>query len=283
MMVSLLPACSSDEPPLESLCQFLEDEDNCLQTFAADVGARCGTLSNFPEGSFLSRDQLDICVLTEGGQVLFDPPLNLTEFPLQQVSAKFVTPLGEPCGAVTIGANSFSLSIEPDPGAAGGGSAESREGLVQGGTFSKSTPDARELFDITCPDGKELHRLTEYHLTKCENRRGSFPTVTFESSVGGIDPIAGYVRVALSLTVPEGGSALQTIYYFDCSIPPAPKPCVNGVRDGSETDVDCGGPAQFCATRCQDGAVCIQDSDCESPATCELELGLKKCSENLTP
>ena len=42
-------------------------------------------------------------------------------------------------------------------------------------------------------------------------------------------------------------------------------PCANGVKDGSETDVDCGGDAAGCA-RCSLGEQCVEHSDCESGA-----------------
>src|SRR5262245_51862273 len=40
--------------------------------------------------------------------------------------------------------------------------------------------------------------------------------------------------------------------------PPAPVP---GVKDGAETDVDCGGPI---APKCAEGKTCASDTDCES-------------------
>ena len=42
----------------------------------------------------------------------------------------------------------------------------------------------------------------------------------------------------------------------------APGPCMNGKKDGSETDVDCGGTC----SRCDDGKVCTSSSDCTSNA-----------------
>ncbi|MEM1030801.1 MAG: hypothetical protein AAGN82_10650 [Myxococcota bacterium] len=44
----------------------------------------------------------------------------------------------------------------------------------------------------------------------------------------------------------------------------APLPCDNDVEDGSETDVDCGGPPATCATRCNAGRACSAPSDCAS-------------------
>jgi hypothetical protein len=40
-------------------------------------------------------------------------------------------------------------------------------------------------------------------------------------------------------------------------------PCTNGVADGDETDVDCGGS---CGPTCKAGQTCAFDSDCEQSA-----------------
>ena len=42
--------------------------------------------------------------------------------------------------------------------------------------------------------------------------------------------------------------------------PPPPPPCANGIKDGSETDVDCGGACP----RCADGRNCATTRDCAS-------------------
>src|SRR5207302_5558890 len=39
--------------------------------------------------------------------------------------------------------------------------------------------------------------------------------------------------------------------------------CLDGVKDGGEADVDCGGPSQACP-RCADGKSCSGTSDCNS-------------------
>jgi hypothetical protein len=45
------------------------------------------------------------------------------------------------------------------------------------------------------------------------------------------------------------------------STTPQPQSCLNGVKDGLETDTDCGGS---CDAKCKDGRVCVQPSDCVS-------------------
>jgi hypothetical protein len=42
--------------------------------------------------------------------------------------------------------------------------------------------------------------------------------------------------------------------------------CDDGVLDGTETDVDCGGG---CATKCKQGQSCLSTADCASPAACD--------------
>lgn len=44
--------------------------------------------------------------------------------------------------------------------------------------------------------------------------------------------------------------------------------CNNAARDGTETDVDCGGMASTCSTRCNAGRSCNVGSDCAS-GTCD--------------
>jgi hypothetical protein len=43
--------------------------------------------------------------------------------------------------------------------------------------------------------------------------------------------------------------------------PPAPDSCLDGVKDGVETDVDCG---KFCNVHCAVGQTCISGNDCAS-------------------
>src|SRR5262249_13165507 len=116
--------CGAGEPPLESLCDFLGNTKNCERAFYENVGDRCGAYGkgNGPVGTFLARSALDVCVLAKGGQVLFDPALDLTQFPVQgPVNMKFINSLGDECGAASFaGSYNWSLTIDsypPDSGA----------------------------------------------------------------------------------------------------------------------------------------------------------------------
>ena len=284
----LAPGCGSGEPKIENLCGWLGDPENCFSKFAEDVGATCGRsgLGSGPKGSFLARDALDVCILSEGGQVLFDPPLDLAQFPVQSSSFKFVKSDGNPCGAASF-TGSFIVSLTVEPPADGGTStAEGGEdGVLQGGTFAVVGPEepGRETFDTTCPSG-EAHHFDRLSVSECRELEPLLPRVEFESNVGGV-LLNGYVRFRMFFP-PDGGlvgGPSTIVEYFDCAIPAAPPSCVNGVQDGSETDVDCGGQAPsggtpICETaRCADGQKCIEASDCES-MMCEFEMGLKKCA-----
>ncbi|RLB63662.1 MAG: peptidase, partial [Deltaproteobacteria bacterium] len=50
-------------------------------------------------------------------------------------------------------------------------------------------------------------------------------------------------------------------------------PCQNGIRDGTETDIDCDGA---CPTKCAAGMSCATDADCASN-DCALNAGIWQC------
>ncbi|HPH70412.1 MAG TPA: hypothetical protein PLF40_31900, partial [Kofleriaceae bacterium] len=58
--------------------------------------------------------------------------------------------------------------------------------------------------------------------------------------------------------------------------------CTDGMRNGSEGDVDCGGT---CATRCSDGATCASAGDCSSGVCANNGSGLHcaapTCGDNV--
>ena len=49
--------------------------------------------------------------------------------------------------------------------------------------------------------------------------------------------------------------------------------CSNGIQDGTETDVDCGGPQPMmggsCAILCGEGKSCVNDTDCVPSTVCD--------------
>ncbi len=67
----------------------------------------------------------------------------------------------------------------------------------------------------------------------------------------------------------QGGSCVASTVTPPPSPPPSPPPpllprCINGVKDGGETDIDCGGGT---CPRCANGKSCSVDNDCVS-GTC---------------
>lgn len=282
--------CGSDEPPLENLCGWLGDPENCYRTFFEGNGARCGSLGRgtAPKGAFLSRDALDICVLTQGGQVLFDPPLDLKSFPLKTASFKFVNPDGTSCGSAYFGGTySLAVALEPFPpdGGTGAGGGAPVGPTVPGGTFSITNPAGRQTLDVACPSGSAYH-FDLLQTSKCEEYAALVPRAELESNAGGITPIEGFVRFRVyypPTDVPLENAQPVVVEYFDCSIPPAPVPCANGVKDGAETDIDCGGSQPdadgggLACPRCPDDSSCIIAGDCVSGVCAPNKVGIKKC------
>ena len=80
----------------------------------------------------------------------------------------------------------------------------------------------------------------------------------------------------------------DTVVYFNCTIPPQTPTCQNGVKDGLETGVDCGGPltlaGQQCPARCGVGEACLCNADCASDA-CVVDptSGLGTCGDGTLP
>jgi hypothetical protein len=270
---------SSSEAPVESVCQWLWADGNCYQAFFNDIQPRtCGNVGrgSAPKGSFLTRDKLDVCVLDGGGQVLFDPPVTVDQFPLQTVSFKIVNADGTECGKASYsGPYSFSITVDPVVAADGGGLPAGVSRPIVGGTYSQTKEPDVDLYDTTCPNG-EQHRFNFDETPKCTSLTPVIPHGEIESSAGGIDPIAGYVRFRAYFPPATGkleGATPSVVEYFDCAVPPAPKPCVDGVQDGTETDVDCGGT---CAAKCAADQKCLRNEDCQS-GSCQFQAGLKKC------
>jgi hypothetical protein len=326
-IAAVVYGCGSDEAPLENLCGFLGDQNNCERTFFDHVGAECGALGkgNGPKGTFLGRDALDVCVLEQGGTVVFDPALDLTQFPLQgPVTMKFIDVLGGECGSASFaGTYNYSVTVASFPpdagppqdagdptcanlgtgsttssstttsssssgaGGAGGGTGAgggmgTGAGLptgqvLCGGTFSATTPDGRDILDLTCPNN-ETHHFNRLQISKCGEYAGVLPHAEIESNPGGVSH-SGLVTFRVYYPPPSGpleNKQSEVVEYFQCSIPGAPIPCANGVKDLGETDVDCGG---MCSP-CQVGLACVTNKDCASN-TCVVDPknGLKKCAD----
>ena len=205
----------------------------------------------------------------------------------------------------------------------GGGFSDNEPHYTQG-TISVSNPRDQSI-QVVCPapnvvpNGElavgETHNfnlnqvLASTAADGCPQYAEIIPQAILELDPGGVQR-AGSVRLRIQFppqakaatsgaggaTTGAGGSTStgstvvtpvpDIVYYFDCNIPSAPLICANGLKEVSETDVDCGGPESTpnCPARCSVGQLCINDCDCDADTTCEIDLkagGMKKCTAPL--
>jgi cysteine-rich repeat protein len=256
--------CTRTALGVQDLCGWLADECNCYRRFAAGVapstkgqGPMCGvqldanknainpaTNMLYPAaekptiGTFLSRDKLDVCVLTgaQGGQIVFDPPLDPLAFPPSNFAFKILDGTGKLCGDGSYATStSFSIGF-PAPegtggtagtGGSGGGGGTGGTGgggltcrgdsgannedpareAITYGTFSIAAADPTNVVETTCPND-EKHRFNLLQLDKCdgsgsndgvteESYRALMPTAQVDANAGGIS-IPGEVRLRIT-------------------------------------------------------------------------------------
>jgi hypothetical protein len=272
-------------------------------------------------GSFQTRAMLDTCTLYAGGQVTVTPPLDLTMWPPSAYAAPttyaltFINFDGSTCGSATYTSpHGFSLTINPPPDAGttlmtttdaaldtmdGGLEMDDAGPPITSGTYTQYNPPGRDSFDVTCPSGESHHfTLDEINLTApdagaCPALADTLPSASLQVYLGGVGT-AGALSFAITFppeaeAFPDSGLALQgeKVIYFNCAIPAALETCVDGVKDGVETDVDCGGsqvPSMRncgnCPARCQAGQQCICDGDCDEHLVCAVNpmSGMRQCA-----
>ena len=275
LVVGLSYGCDSPTQ-FDDLCGWLADPDNCYREFFIDVGTRCGSTGS-RTGAFPQRASLDSCFLDQGGIITFEPPLN-PDVPLEEIEElplvfKFTNPDGTECGEVSFFAKyDFSVKIVGDELPEEGPIPES---LVVGGTFAMNGGKETDTLNVACPQGGGF-TFDRLQVTRCREYEEMLPHAEIDYNPGGVD-VPGVVRLKVFYPPPEGelaNAAPVPVLYFDCAIPAAPQLCVNGMQEGSETEIDCGGP--FCAARCDDQQKCSQNSDCVS-GVCGVVMGLKVC------
>ena len=115
------------------------------------------------------------------------------------------------------------------------------------------------------------------------------PHAEIDSSPGSTVAL-GYVKFRVfypQVNVPDGGepdpAQEQVVEYFNCSIPVAPPACADGMRNGAETDVDCGGPEttpEAAPRAAWSAQLCQKTSDCDPTTTCVEDgmTGVLKCT-----
>ncbi|APR81445.1 Hypothetical protein A7982_06794 [Minicystis rosea] len=334
---SAVHGCSSGEQ-FESVCLWVADPDNCYRAFREDTvdnGETCkpagdpspvdlASGSNGTQnGTFLGRDKLDVCFIGAGGQVVFDPPLDLTMIPPPLLAppttykVTFKRPNGTTCGNATYtSAHGFTFTIDapPDGGAstttgdAGASTADAGDAgtSLPFGTYSQVIEPGRDAFDATCPSG-ETHHFNLYEVegssttadggsrSTCPRVSDLVPRAAFAINPGDvlapgavsltiywppIDPSVKYPDNADASLAAEGPSIpAEAVTYFNCLIPAKAEPCLNGQKDGAETDVDCGGGENRtgCPARCGDGQGCNVDCDCDPGMLCNVVAGVRVC------
>jgi hypothetical protein len=228
--------CSGDPSP-EDLCGWLQNPDgtNCVSEFHEDIGAKCGAADPTTiSGTFLTRQALDVCVLSKGGSVAFDPPVDLTRFPTgMPTTMKITNADGSPCGEIAH-TSSFSWSLKiaaPPPSmttasasssatTGGSGGDEANESHYSNGTISVTSLGG-EAIQVACP-APDVHAgdvLTspESHVFNlnqslaataqngCPQYAQIIPQAIFEVNPGGVE-LAGSVRLRIQFP-PEAKKA----------------------------------------------------------------------------
>jgi hypothetical protein len=296
LTVALLPlgatlAGGCDSPTqFDDFCGFLRDPQNCYREFFIDVGARCGAGEGVRTGEFLARDKLDLCVLEEGGQVIFDPAIDLTQPPPNNeapLKVKIINVDATECGVVEFRAKyDFSVTINAEPVPPNTDPDDLPEEFIVGGTFDVEGGKASDILTVTCPSqdlfvgATDTYTFNRLQLADCEELQPVAPQAELEFNPGGVE-VNGVIR--LFVFYPPLDGALENaspvpINYYECIIPAAAPPCLNGIKDGAETDVDCGG--SFCEARCLESQGCITNADCANDQ-CVLVNGLKLCATPL--
>lgn len=340
----ITPGCGNEAFDVQDLCGWIADECNCYRRFAAGVadmsvdastgaivGApKCGVAldaSNNPidasgnaipdetskptYGTFSARDKLDICILLrpEGGQIVFDPPIDVATLPNAVFAFKMLDGSGDVCvtgSYATI--TSFSIAFPEPEGATGTGGAGGGGGSGGGGTggttpedlcreqkdpaqdaisageFSMKPGGADEIVETACPNA-EAHRFNLYQLNKCDGSdpneeayKALLPTAEIEADAGSAN-VDGFIRFRVFWPPTNAGIDLNGqkpigVEYFHCLIPGASLPCFDDALSEGETDVDCGG---VCPIGCEDGQDCLVGSDCASKVCEKDAMGFLKC------
>ncbi len=219
--------CSSDPTP-EDLCAWLQNPEgtNCVAEFHEDIGNKCGAADpSLVAGKFLKREALDVCVLSKGGTVVFDPPIEIAKIIAGgPTTMKITNGDGSACGEITHTSTfSWSLKIAAPPpsmstssatssSSAGVGGAEEQGGShYSNGTISV-TRVGGDTITVACP-APDIHAadvlpVAETHTFNlnqslaatpqngCPQFAEIIPQADLEISPGGV-LVAGSVRLKI--------------------------------------------------------------------------------------
>jgi hypothetical protein len=278
-------------------------------------------------GSFVMRAMLDMCIIDTGGSVTFSPAIDLTMFPPSifadpiTYTITFVNADSTTCGVATYTSpHGFSIAIDapPDAGTTAvtpDASADAAAPPVSSdagtpmpyGTFTQVIAPGRDAFNVTCPSGESHYfNLNEVSgppapdggdSSRCPEFEQIVPQASLQVYLGGVDRPGAvsfaivYPPLGSGSPYPDGGPPLppDRVVYFNCAIPAQAEICADGMKDGSETDVDCGGPqipsqtqCGTCPPRCKMQQQCICDADCDETQNlvCAVNTmsGMRQCT-----
>jgi hypothetical protein len=185
------------------------------------------------------------------------------------------------------------------------------------GTYTQTIASGRDAFDVTCPSGETHHfnlnesgdsvQLAAAETSACPGYEDLIPSASLEIDPGGVGRPGAvsfaivYPDVAASAVYPPFQASAEadasfnpdaksvpppeTVVYFNCAIPAAAPQCTDGMKDGAETDVDCGGPSvNGCPARCVGGQACNCNDDCAADL-CFVDPmnGMRRCYEPTDP
>lgn len=275
--------CNKEEE-LDNLCLFLKDEDSCYRNFLADAmpsaTPRCAM--DTLVGTFDLPNVLERCTVTGASvpadavtQVQFDPPIEMNKLPYTGGNVKLLIN-GTQCGTIDFGPNekvAVALDVYPqltDPEAP----CATSDTQFCGSSFSntpivpESASESSTVMTTKCGDGSTFTFDRFQVEQQCADQAQFVPNAKMLLMPNGVDK-KGLLQLSIQY------SPTQTAMYVNCEIPGQLAPCANGVKDGVETDVDCGG--SVCTGRCAADQGCISDSDCGPMLVCKVVAGLKKC------
>jgi hypothetical protein len=175
------------------------------------------------------------------------------------------------------------------------------------GTFSETIVPGGEAFDVACPNGETHHfDLNEVQgiplssdplvdggtFSACPGITPIVPEASFQVYPGGVGK-DGAISFAIVFPpacppIPAGDTTGITadavplqkpdkVVYFNCKIPKGLDTCIDGAKNGTETDVDCGGPQTpptdmslvgACPAGCMMGQACLYNCDCQKGQVC---------------
>lgn len=275
--------CNQEEE-VDNLCLFLKDQDSCYQEFLKTIGTQC-TMESIV-GDFSSPYMLDSCAFSGASppdgvvtQVTFEPPIEMAKLSSYTGGIATLSINGTQCGVIEFDReDKVSVALDvypvlPDPdvpcetsGAQFCGSSYSNIPLVD-----ETPTQSQTLMKTTCPDGTSFTFDRIQVDQQCADQAGFLPKAKLIVMPNGVD-LAGKLTLAIQYTT----DIKRT--YVQCNIPPQPPPCENGIKDGLETDVDCGGGS--CATKCENDKSCLNNSDCASD-NCQVVAGIRKCQPGM--